>query len=122
MGHSMRDSSVSGHRPLPEKTQSVAKVTLPSLRKPEIEDEWLVLVGEAVERIRLQAGLSLKEFAAALKKDERQVARWENGTEHAQFGVIFAVEDFRAYAVIALAEIAKDNVELITEIRVRRSA
>lgn len=98
----------------------MAKVALAEVRKTDHEaDLWQSLVGEAVKTVQLWAGLSLKEFADRLGKNERQVARWISGEDHAQFGAIFAVPEFRALAVLALAQIAKENVEVIHEVRIR---
>lgn len=90
------------------------------VRKAENPD-WIAL-GEAVERTRTLCRLSLKEFADALSRDERQVARWIAGTEQAQAAVIFAVERFRRPFVVALAERAGDGVKVVTEIRLEMSA
>jgi transcriptional regulator with XRE-family HTH domain len=86
------------------------------------EDDWRELIGGALERIRLLCGLSLKEFAHTIGRDERQVARWIAGTERPQMDAIFAVESFRRPTIVALAELAGDGVEVVTEIRVRRLA
>lgn len=99
----------------------MAKAGLPDLRKAEMDEIWRAQVGKAVERMRRAAGLTLQEFAAAVQRDERQVARWESGKEHAQIAAIVAVEALRAFLVIALAEMVQDRVEVITEIRVKRA-
>jgi transcriptional regulator with XRE-family HTH domain len=91
------------------------------LRKSEIA-HWKGDVGHAIERMRLLAGFaSLKELAAAIGRDERQVARWIAGTERPQFDALFAVAALRAALVIALAELA-DGVDVVTSITVRRRA
>lgn len=99
-----------GHLPIPER---MAKA---DLRKPDAD--WKTAVGRVIRQVR--GVLSLKEFAAAICRDERQVARWEAGLEHAQIAAIFAVEGFRSALVIALAELA--GLETETTIRARRSA
>jgi hypothetical protein len=81
--------------------RSAPRLPAADLRKAEHPD-WLEL-GQAVERTRTLCRLSLKEFADALRRDERQVARWIAGTEQAQAAVIFAVERFRRPFVVALA-------------------
>lgn len=91
------------------------------LRKTDAHVYWVVL-GRAVERTRTLSQLSLKEFAAALDRDERQIARWIEGTEQTQVAVIFAVALFRAPFVIALAEEVGDGVEVVTHITLRRPA
>jgi transcriptional regulator with XRE-family HTH domain len=90
------------------------------LRKAE-NDGWKERVGKAIERTRTLATLTLKEFAAQVGRDERQVARWIDGTERPQIDAIFAVDHLRGPLVIALAELAHD-IEVITEIRIRRKA
>jgi ribosome-binding protein aMBF1 (putative translation factor) len=95
------------------------------LRKTEMEQEpanWAAEIGRVVQRVRNFSGLSLKEFAAELGREERQVARWIAGTERPQFDVLFAVEAFRQPLIIALAELAGQGVEIETVVRVRRSA
>lgn len=96
------------------------------LRKAETAsaDEWRERIGRAVRETR--GGLSLKEFTAALNRpgedrDERQVARWEDGKERPQFDVIFAVPAFRARLVLALAGLV-DDVVVETNIRIKRTA
>lgn len=79
------------------------------------------LVGSAIDRARQLRGWSLKQFADAVKKDERQVARWIDGSERAQLDAIIAVESMRQPLVIAFAEIAGAGVDVVTEIRVRRA-
>lgn len=79
------------------------------------------LLGRCVEEVRLACGLNLDEFAHALGKNPRQVARWISGEDNPMFDAIVAVERFRSPLVIALASLSKD-IEVVTEIRVRRSA
>jgi hypothetical protein len=64
----------------------------------------------------------LKEFAAAVQRDERQVARWFTGVEHPQLAAIFAVPILRPLLVIALAELAGEGIEVTTHIRIVRIA
>lgn len=82
--------------------------------------EWRA-IGQAFERTRLLCGLSLKEFADALGRDDRQVARWIAALEPPQVPAVFAVARFQQAFVIALAE-QVDGLEVVTEIRTRRSA
>jgi transcriptional regulator with XRE-family HTH domain len=72
-----------------------------------------------VDGLRLSQGWSLKEFAAVLGRNERQVARWINGKEHAQLSVVFAVPALRRPLVIGLARLAGTSMELETVIRIR---
>lgn len=92
-----------------------------SLRKPET-DEWRRRVGAAVDGIRQAAGLNLQQFAGQLSRDERQVARWISGEEHAQVAAIFAVPAFRQPLVVAFAQLAGDGVQVRTTITVERIA
>lgn len=89
------------------------------LRKTEKAHVWQVN-GHAVQRTWELSRLSLKQFAAAVKRDERQVARWMAGIERPQIETVLAVRVLRPYMVIALAEDA-DGVEVVTEIRVKRA-
>jgi transcriptional regulator with XRE-family HTH domain len=91
------------------------------LRKAEMDD-WRLHVGGAIERMRMLSGLSLKEFAAVLGRDERQIARWITGAERPQLDVLFAADDLRQSLVIALAELAGAGIEVETTVRIRRSA
>jgi transcriptional regulator with XRE-family HTH domain len=81
-------------------------------------------IGRIVRRARALVGWSLKEFAAHVGRDERQVSRWESGQERAQFDALMAVEALRGPLVQALAEGATETgeVEVICEIRIRRLA
>jgi len=90
------------------------------LRKAEMPD-WRAQIGTAIERARLLSGLSLKQFADAIGRDERQIARWIVGTERPQLDAIFTVRELRGPLVIALAELSQ-TVEVETTIRIRRSA
>lgn len=103
---------------LPDKRPQMAKA---DLRKAERE-LWRERVGQAIERVRTRSGLSLKEFADAVARDERQCARWITGVEHPQIAAIFSVEQLRQPLIIALAELAGESVEITTAITIRRSA
>jgi len=103
------------HRLLPDMRPAMAKA---DLRKADLAD-WRAAIGRAVERTRTLTQRSLKEFADAIGRDERQVARWIAGSERPQFDAIFAVSALRASAVLALAELAEE-IEVSTTIRIRR--
>lgn len=90
------------------------------LRIPD-QEAWRGRIGDAIERTRTLARLSLKEFADRIGRDERQVARWIHGAERPQFDALFAVPGFRALLVQALAELA-DGVQVETHITIRRTA
>lgn len=93
-----------------------------SLRKPETTGNRQQ-IGRAVARAMQLSGLSLKEFAAAVQRDERQCSRWLTGDERVQLDTVFAVVSLRQSLVIALAELAADgSVSVETVIRVRSNA
>jgi transcriptional regulator with XRE-family HTH domain len=101
----------------------MAKADLSDLRKAERDDVWRRQIGQAVERVRYKAGLTLEEFADRLSRDSRQVARWITGSEHAQLATIFAVVEFQPLLVIALAEIVNGpQCEVTTTIQIKRGA
>lgn len=90
------------------------------LRKTEMDDEqWRVEVGRAIERTRTLSGLSLKEFADAVGRDERQVGRWIAAKERPQLDAIFASPNKRIgqSLVVAIAEIAGVIVETLVRVR-----
>lgn len=94
------------------------------LRNPEMPAEtadWRAQIGRALDRARLLAGMSLKEFADAIGRDERQIARWINGTERPQLDAMFSVKELRGPMVVALAELS-ETVDVQTTITVRRTA
>jgi len=85
------------------------------LRKAENND-----AGLAITQARQSLGWSLKEFSGAAKRGERQLARWEEGTEHPQLDTLFAIVPFRQPLIIALAKRAGLGVE--TTIKIREAA
>ena len=103
-----------------EKRAKQAKAALPEVRKAEIERQWRAW-GGCLDEVRGVFRLTLLEFAAAVGKDERQVARWIAGTERPQIETVFAVEKFQGPLVIALARLAS-GVEVDTVIHIRRTA
>lgn len=117
MPPSVLDPSRAGHLRLPEKCARPAKA---ELRKAE--ELWRAEVGRAVERAKNLTGLSLKEFADKVGRNERQVARWIAGDERPQFDALFAVELFRQPLVIAFAELIGQGVDVQTQITIRRPA
>jgi hypothetical protein len=90
------------------------------LRKPESVD-FRAAIGRCIERAYKSIGWNLDELAEAVHHDQRQVARWISGAERAQFDVLFSVESLRGPLVIALAGLS-EQIEVVTEIRVRRPA
>lgn len=91
------------------------------LRKAD-DAAWKVNVGRAIERVKGLSGLTLKEFADAVQRDERQVARWISGAERPQVDAILAAESLRQPLIIALAELAGAGVDVETTVRIRRRA
>jgi ribosome-binding protein aMBF1 (putative translation factor) len=102
------------------RTEIPTRMAKADLRKAEMPD-WRQQIGAAIERARLLSAMSLKQFADAIGRDERQIARWIVGTERPQLDAIFAVRELRGPLVIALAELSQ-TVEVETTIRIRRSA
>jgi DNA-binding transcriptional regulator YiaG len=98
--------------------RKMAKAVLPEIRKTDLDD-WKEQIGGAIRKVR--GALSLKEFADLVDRDDRTIARWEEGKERPQFDAIFAVRELRGPLVIALAELSQ-TVEVETTIRIRRSA
>ena len=85
------------HHLLPETAGAPLKATL---RKTETARK----LGRAIARVQQTRGLSLKEFAATLEVDERQLARWMNADERPQIETVLAVEEFASAMAIAIAE------------------
>ncbi len=98
---------------LPEVRPTPAKA---SLRKAEPEG-WRQAIGRAIERAMFLQGWSLKEFAAAVGRDERQCARWITGFERPQFDTLFAVEALRQPLVQAMAELVGAEVGVVITLR-----
>ena len=120
MGSSLAQPNLPTPLLVTEKPRKQAKADLKDVRKAEIEGLWGKW-GGCIDEVRGVFRLTLKEFAAELGKDERQVARWIAGQERPQIEVVFAVERFQGVMLIALARSASD-VEVNTVIHVRRSA
>ena len=97
-----------------------ARMAKADIRKSDTEMYYAAL-GGCIEEVRRVSGLTLKEFSAVVGKDERQVKRQIDGADRPQLEAVFAIERFRGPLVIALAKLAAD-VDVVTEIRVRRSA
>jgi hypothetical protein len=103
-----------------EKSARVAKVAPADVRKAE-HDALYAQLGRCMDEVRCVFGLNLEQFADALGKDQRQVARQLLGTERPQLESVFAVERFQGPLVVSLARLA-NGVEVDTVIRVRRTA
>ncbi len=122
MSDSLRDSSASSHLLSSDIKRRMAKAASNDVRKADLDEQWKAAVGRAIDAVRAEQQLSLKEFADAITRDERQVARWIGGKEHAQIAAVFAVVQFRQPLVLALAKIAGQGVEIETVIRIKRTA
>jgi transcriptional regulator with XRE-family HTH domain len=91
------------------------------LRKAET-DAWRARVGGVIERVRGLRGWTLKEFAAAVDRDERQLRRWTTGEERPQFDAVYAIEELQPLLALAFAELAGQTVKVRTlvELELRR--
>lgn len=119
MGSSVSHASQARPLLLPEKGAKTAKAGLRSAEKSEIDPHYVKLGGCMADVMRF-SGLSLEEFAYALKKDERQIARQLQGKERPQIEAVLAIDRFQGPMVIALARISA-GVEVDTVIHVRRT-
>jgi hypothetical protein len=96
------------------------KTAKATIRKPDSEAYYASL-GGCIEEVRCAFGLTLEAYAYELKVNDRQLARQIKGEDRPQLEKVFAVERFRGPLVIALARLSAD-VDVVTEIRVRRTA
>jgi ribosome-binding protein aMBF1 (putative translation factor) len=118
MSSSVNQSMGAAHRLLHElPPPPMAKAT-----SRKLNSDFQADIGGCIARARLLVGWSKKELAAAVERDDAQISRWEAGKERPQFDALWSVPAFRAPFVIALAELAKDGIEISTEIRIRRTA
>jgi len=104
---------------IPEIPETRPRMVKADLRKAE-PDGWREAIGRAIERAMFLQGWSLKQFAAAVGRDERQVARWITGAERPQLDTLFACEALRQPLVQALGELVGADVH--TTITLRRTA
>jgi len=120
MASSVAEDRSVRHRVIPEMRPEMAKA---DLRKPEIGD-LRKEIGSAIVRARDLLGWSQDRLAQEVKRDARQVARWERGDERdrVQMDTLWAVEELRGPLVVALAELASGAVEVETVMRFRRIA
>lgn len=110
-----RTDSASGR--LPDKAARMAKANSRSADT----DAYYKDLGKCMKEVMRVLDLSLEEFAYALKKDDRYIARQLTGEDRPQIEVVFAVERFRAPMVIALAQMSA-GVETVTTISFKRTA
>lgn len=108
--------------PLTDRFAGVPSTPSPSMAKANLKENGWIANGRAVRRAWELSGLSLKEFADTVGRDERQVKRWMTADERPQIETIFAAKALQAPLVIAMAEQAGHGVELETTIRIRRPA
>lgn len=133
MGTTVAPSAPAAHRVIPEMRRAPAKA---DLRKAETDAgvesraDLRPVIGGCILRARQARGWTLDEFCAHLPapergaaRDPRQVRRWEDGAERAQFDVIFGCDDeeFLGLVVVQLAALAR-RVDVQTVITMRRSA
>lgn len=100
--------------PTAESRAQMAKATL---RKAENN-----AAGDAIAEARHSLGWTLKDFAREVKRGERQLARWEEGTEHPQLDTLFAIVVLRQPLIIALAKRAGFGVGVQTTITIQQAA
>lgn len=87
----------------------------------KVDEETIrAAVGLVVRRCFQLAGLSQKEGAALIGRDEAQVARWIAATERPHFDAILKQPDLQRHLIQAFAEMVQAGVELETVIRVTR--
>lgn len=101
-------------------SETRAKTAKATLHKNETAP-FVTQLGGCIEDVRLDAKLTLDEFAHALKRDPSQVSRWIRGEERPQLETVLAVERFRAPLLIALASLSPDIV-VETTLTYRRTA
>ena len=112
-------------RPKPAKADLRKAEMDADLRKDEAEMLWRIQVGKAFIRAMSLCGWTLGDVSRELDKDPRQLARWCNGLERAQFDVLFANETLRLPLLRALAEQfggADIEIEEVIHIKQRRRA
>lgn len=104
---------------VPPLRRSESRPRLPKgdLRKPENND-----AGEAIALAQQACGWNLEEFATAAQRDERQIKRWIDGTEHPQLDTLFAIVKFRKPLILALAKRAGLGVAVQTTITISEAA
>ena len=101
------------HRVLAETRPEMVKA---SLRKAENVD-FRAEVGSCLQRAASLVGWSLKQLAAELHRDERQVSRWMNGQERVQLDVVFECEELRQPFAYQLARLSGADGHVHVEFR-----
>lgn len=100
------NSAADRHRVIPEKAERMARM---DLRKAETRD-FQAEIGACLFRARSWLGWNLEQLAAALKRDARQVRRWEAGEERTQVDVVMSVNELRQPFALQIARIAGARV------------
>lgn len=116
-------------RTLPEPTSAAhverLETARPVMAKADLKKNdrpWREQIGRAIQRTFSLAGVSQKEAAALLDRDQAQIARWTSGAERPQVDALFAVDSLRQPLLLALAELAGEGVDIETVVRIRRRA
>jgi len=76
-------------------------------------------VAGVVKRAFDLSGWSLKEFAAELGLDERQVSRWMNGQERPHFDRLIALHELHLPLLQAVLELGMNHVVVRTIVSVK---
>ena len=119
MDGSLNGTARARHRVIGEKRPVMVKAVLPSGEK----DAKLKQIGGCLDFARRYIGWTVQQLAAALKRDEKQVARWMRGEERTQVDVVLCVPQLHGPFVIALARLDnKGVIEVETTIRIRETA
>ena len=106
----------------PHKTLAEVRPAMAKASHNNLVEDWRLTVGKAVRRAFELAGVSQKEAAALLDRDEPQIAKWISGVERPQFDRLLTVVRLRVPVLVALAEAAGEDVEVSTTIRIVRRA
>lgn len=101
------------HRELSEIRPAMAKADLRNAESIDFRAE----IGACLQRAASLLGWSLKQLAAAVKRDERQVARWLNGQERVQLDVVFDCEELRQPFALQLSKLSGADWHIHVEFR-----
>jgi len=120
MADSIARRAAPAHVLLSDVRPVMAKVHSSAVRNAD-SAQLFAQLGACIEDVRCDAKLTLDEFAHALGKDDRQVARWIKGEDRPQLETVFAVERFRAPLLVALAGLAPE-IRIVTTLTFERIA
>ena len=101
------------------RTDGRARMAKASVRK---SDNPHAEMGAVVKAVRKASGLNLDEFAVEIKKDPRQVKRWEAAEDRPQIEAVYAVDAFKPLVLEAMARQNGQQVTVETVIRIKRIA